>query len=72
MSIKVSNPTRKFVLFKLADNAGGKCWPSYEHIADMYEIDRHTAMPHTKKLKEDGLISVTYHKGKKGNSSNIY
>ena len=74
MGIKVGNPTRKLVLLKLADNANdnGKCWPSYEHIADMCEIDRRTAMRHIKTLEEAGLVSVTYRKGEKGNSSNVY
>lgn len=74
MGIKVGNPTRKLVLLKLADNANdnGKCWPSYEHIADMCEIDRRTAMRHIKILEQEGLVKVTYRKGEKGNSSNIY
>ncbi len=74
MSIKVGNPTRKLVLLKLADNANdsGKCWPSYDHIAEMCEIDRRTAMRHIKALSESGLVTLTYRKGEKGNSSNIY
>lgn len=74
MSIKVGNPTRKLVLLKLADNANdnGKCWPSYDHIAEMCEIDRRTAMRHIKALSETGLVTLTYRKGEKGNSSNIY
>lgn len=74
MSIKVGNPTRKLVLLKLADNANdnGKCWPSYDHIAEMCEIDRRTAMRHIKALTESGLLTLTYRKGEKGNSSNMY
>ncbi len=74
MSIKVGNPTRKLVLLKLADNANdnGKCWPSYDNIAELCEIDRRTAMRHIKALTEAGLVTLTYRKGEKGNSSNMY
>ncbi|MDK9757652.1 helix-turn-helix domain-containing protein [Vibrio sp. D173a] len=74
MQLKVGNATRKLVLLKLADNANdnGVCWPSYEYIADMCEIDRRTVMRHIKTLEEMGFVSVRTRKGEKGNSTNIY
>ncbi|MFA0690607.1 helix-turn-helix domain-containing protein [Vibrio splendidus] len=74
MQLKVGNATRKLVLLKLADNANdnGVCWPSYEYIADMCEVDRRTVMRHIKTLEEMGLVSVRTRKGEKGNSSNVY
>ncbi|MEZ9547806.1 MULTISPECIES: helix-turn-helix domain-containing protein [Vibrio] len=74
MQLKVGNATRKLVLLKLADNANdsGVCWPSYEYIADMCEVDRRTVMRHIKTLEEMGFVSVRTRKGKKGNSSNVY
>ncbi|MEZ9734803.1 MULTISPECIES: helix-turn-helix domain-containing protein [unclassified Vibrio] len=74
MQLKVGNATRKLVLLKLADNANdsGVCWPSYEYIADMCEVDRRTVMRHIKTLEEMGFVSVRTRKGEKGNSSNVY
>ncbi|GAD75003.1 helix-turn-helix domain-containing protein [Vibrio azureus] len=74
MQLKVGNATRKLVLLKLADNANdnGVCWPSYEYIADMCEVDRRTVMRHIKTLEEMGLVSVRIRKGEKGNATNVY
>lgn len=72
--LKLKNSTRKLILLKLADNANdqGYCWPSYNHIADMCEIDKRTAMRHIKVLIELGYVEKELRPGKNGNTSNMY
>jgi len=72
--LKLKNSTRKLILLKLADNANdqGYCWPSYNHIAEMCEIDKRTAMRHIKVLIELGYLDKKLRPGKNGNTSNMY
>lgn len=74
MQIKVGNPSRKLVLIKLADNANdkGKCFPSYQHVADQCEMSRRSVINHIDALCEMGLVRKTFRDGEKGNSSNVY
>ena len=73
-SLKLGCSTRKLILLKLADNANdeGHCWPSYQHIADMCEIDKRTAMRHVKKLEEMGYLTKDTRTRKHGYTSNMY
>nr|WP_282557199.1 helix-turn-helix domain-containing protein [Providencia heimbachae] len=74
MQLKVGNPSRKLVLIKLADNANdkGKCFPSYQHVADQCEMSRRSVINHIDALCEMGLVRKTFRDGEKGNSSNVY
>lgn len=74
MGVKVGNSTRKLVLLKLCDNANdsGRCYPSYQHIADQCEISRRSAMNHINSLEQSGFIKKTYRKNGDKNSSNVY
>ena len=61
-------------VIKLADNADdqGYCWPSYNHIAEMCEIDKRTAMRHIKELINLGYLEKKLRPSKNGNTSNMY
>lgn len=74
MKTKVGNPLRKLVLIKLADNANdkGECWPSYQNIADLCEIDKRTAQRHVAALCEMGLLRKETRVREYGNTSNMY
>ncbi|NQF31007.1 helix-turn-helix domain-containing protein [Enterobacter asburiae] len=74
MKAKIGDPLSKLVLLKMADNASddGRCWPSYQHIADQCEMDRRTAMRHVDKLCACGFLQKELRKGVKGNTSNAY
>ena len=74
MQLKVGNPSRKLVLIKLADNANdkGKCFPTYQHVADQCEMSRRSVINHIDALCEMGLVRKTFRDGEKGNSSNVY
>lgn len=75
MKVKVGSAARKLVLIKLADNANdnGKCWPSYDHIANHCEMDKRTVMRHIKALSEAGFVMITRRKKEDGdNMSNMY
>ncbi len=74
MKAKIGDPLSKLVLLKMADNASddGRCWPSYQHIADQCEMDRRTAMRHVGKLCACGFLQKELRKGVKGNTSNAY
>lgn len=74
MEIKVGSPVRKLVLLKIADNANDdyEAFPSYETIADHCELNKRSVMRHVNQLVKDGLLTKTYRKGPKGNSTNIY
>ena len=74
--IKVGNSGRKLVLMMLADisDDSGRCFPSYQHLADVCEMSRRSVITHISKLEEDGFLKVTHRKlkGEMLNSSNIY
>jgi DNA replication protein DnaD len=74
--IKTGNSGRKLVLMMLADIADdtGRCFPSYQHIADVCEMSRRSVITHISKLVEANLLNVTHRKskGEMLNSSNIY
>jgi len=74
--IKVGNSGRKLVLMMLADisDDNGRCFPSYQHLADTCEMSRRSVITHINALEADGLIKITHRKKKndKLNSSNIY
>lgn len=74
--IKVGNSGRKLVLMMLADisDDSGRCFPSYQHLADVCEMSRRSVITHISKLEEDGYLKVTHRKlkGELLNSSNIY
>ena len=74
--IKTGNSGRKLVLMMLADIADdkGRCFPSYQHVADVCEMSRRSVITHISKLVEANLINVTHRKskGEMLNSSNIY
>ena len=74
--IKTGNSGRKLVLMMLADIADdtGRCFPSYQHIADVCEMSRRSVITHISKLVEADLLNVTHRKskGEMLNSSNIY
>ena len=74
--IKTGNSGRKLVLMMLADIAddAGRCFPSYQHIADVCEMSRRSVITHISKLVEADLLNVTHRKskGEMLNSSNIY
>jgi DNA-binding transcriptional ArsR family regulator len=72
--LKLGCSTRKLILLKLADNANdqGYCWPSYQHIADLCEIDKRTAQRHIKKLAEMGYLTIEHRTRKHGDTSNMY
>jgi biotin operon repressor len=74
--IKTGNSGRKLVLMMLADIADdtGRCFPSYQHIADVCEMSRRSVITHISKLVEVNLLNVTHRKskGEMLNSSNIY
>ncbi len=76
MNVKVGSAATKLVLLKLADNANdsGICYPSYQDMAEHCEMDRRTVMRHVEKLKNMGLVNITYRKDpdKKLNKSNVY
>ena len=74
--IKVGNSGRKLVLMMLADisDDSGRCFPSYQHLADVCEMSRRSVITHISKLEEAGFLKVTHRKlkGEMLNSSNIY
>ena len=74
--IKTGNSGRKLVLMMLADIADdtGRCFPSYQHIADVCEMSRRSVITHISKLVEANLLNVTHRKskGEMLNSSNVY
>jgi biotin operon repressor len=74
--IKTGNSGRKLVLMMLADIAddAGRCFPSYQHIAEVCEMSRRSVITHISKLVEVNLLNVTHRKskGEMLNSSNIY
>lgn len=74
--IKVGNSGRKLVLMMLADisDDNGRCFPSYQHLADTCEMSRRSVITHINALEADGLIKITHRKQKndKLNSSNVY
>ena len=74
--IKVGNSGRKLVFMMLADISDdtGRCFPSYQHLADTCEMSRRSVITHINALEADGLIKITHRKQKndKLNSSNIY
>lgn len=75
MTLKIGSPARKLVLIKLADNANddGKCWPSYQNIADHCEMSKRSVMSHIKKLSEAGFLRIEHRFGDDGkNRSNFY
>ena len=74
--IKVGNSGRKLVLMMLADisDDNGRCFPSYQHLADTCEMSRRSVISHINALEADGLIKITHRKQKndKLNCSNVY
>ena len=74
--IKVGNSGRKLVLMMLADisDDSGRCFPSYQHLADVCEMSRRSVITHILNLQEKGLLTITHRKlkGELINSSNIY
>ena len=74
--IKVGNSGRKLVLMMLADisDDSGRCFPSYQHLADVCEMSRRSVITHILNLQEKGLLKITHRKlkGELINSSNIY
>jgi biotin operon repressor len=74
--IKTGNSGRKLVLMMLADIADdtGRCFPSYQHVADVCEMSRRSVITHISKLEESGFLNVTHRKskGEMLNSSNVY
>jgi len=74
--IKTGNSGRKLVLMMLADIADdtGRCFPSYQHVADVCEMSRRSVITHISKLEEAGFLNVTHRKskGEMLNSSNVY
>lgn len=72
--MRVGGGTRKLILLKLADNAGddGRCFPSYQNIADYCEVSRRSAMRHVAQLVDDGYLEIEHRTTDKGNSSNIF
>lgn len=72
--IKTGSAGRKLVLMMMADIAddNGRCFPSYQHIADVCEMSKRSVMTHMSALADQGLVSIEHRKGVKGNSSNIY
>ena len=64
--IKTGNSGRKLVLMMLADIADdtGRCFPSYQHIADVCEMSRRSVITHISKLVEADLLNVTLRKSK--------
>jgi hypothetical protein len=71
---RVGNQTRKLVLIKLADNADdkGRCFPSYQSIADACEVSRQSVITHVKAMQELGLLSIQKRFVDGENSSNIF
>ena len=74
--IKVGNSGRKLVLMMLADisDDSGRCFPSYQHLADVCEMSRRSVITHILNLQEQDLLTITHRKlkGELINSSNIY
>lgn len=72
--IKTGSAGRKLVLMMMADisDDNGRCFPSYQHIADVCEMSKRSVMTHMAALSDQGLVSIEHRKGVKGNSSNIY
>lgn len=71
---KFDSPVQKLIFLQLADNANknGKCWPSYQYIAEVSGCGKSTVRKHLKVLEKKGYLSIKNRKGKKGNSSNYY
>lgn len=71
---KFDSPIQKLIFLQLADNANkdGKCWPSYQYIADTSGCGKSTVRKHLKLLEKMGFLSIKNRKGSKGNSSNYY
>ena len=74
--IKVGNSGRKLVLMMLADisDDSGRCFPSYQHLADVCEMSRRSVITHMLSLQESGFLTITHRKlkGEMLNSSNVY
>jgi DNA-binding transcriptional ArsR family regulator len=71
---RFESPIQKLIFLQLADNANkdGKCWPSYQYIADTSGCGKSTVRKHLKLLEKMGFLTIQNRKGEKGNSSNYY
>ena len=69
-----ANKTELLVLLALADNADdtGKCWPSYQTIADKSRVSKRHAMRIINKLCNDGYLSKKKRYKKGDHTSNMY
>jgi biotin operon repressor len=72
--IKTGNSGRKLVLMMLADIAddNGRCFPSYQHVADVCEMSRRSVMRYVNDLVDQGLLKIEQRRNGKLNQSNIY
>ena len=61
------------MLADISDDAG-RCFPSYQHLADVCEMSRRSVITHINNLQENNFLTITHRKlkGEVLNSSNVY
>nr|ALF35142.1 Transcriptional regulator [Vibrio alginolyticus] len=75
MKVKTGSPISKLILLKLADNADihGRCFPSYQYLAQYCEVSLRTVKQHVRQLETLGLIELIHRFDKRGRQrSNLY